>query len=102
MDTLEFDLVGDGHKYRGLLGGEEVGHVEVDLVSTDGMLIKHTEVDPKFEGRGFAGQLMKHVLEDARKKGRGVIPICPYAASYIKRKPEYLEYVRESYRAAMK
>jgi predicted GNAT family acetyltransferase len=101
-DTLEFELVDDGHKYRGLLAGQEVGHVEVDLVAADGMLIKHTEVSPKFEGRGFGGQLVRHVLEDAKRKGRGVIPICPYAAAFIKKRPEYMEYVRESYRAAMK
>jgi predicted GNAT family acetyltransferase len=80
----------------------EVAHMEVDPIAADGLLIKHTEVQPQHEGKGIAGALVRHVLEDARRQGRGVIPLCPYAAAYIKRHPEYLEYVRESYRPAMR
>jgi predicted GNAT family acetyltransferase len=100
-DLLEFELVREGHRYRGLLAGKEVAYSEVDPVSTDGLLIKHTEVSPEFEGRGFGGQLVRHILEDARRNGRGVIPACPYAAAFIKRHPELMEYVRESYRAVL-
>jgi len=100
--SLEFELVERGHRYRAVLAGEEVGFAEVDPISTDGLLIKHTEISPKFEGRGFASQLVRHVLEDARRQGRGVIPVCPYAAAYVKKRPELMEYVRESYRAALK
>lgn len=98
---LEFQRDEGGHRYRALLEGEEVGFVEVDAISTDRMLIKHTEVLPDFERRGFGGALIVHVLEDARRLGRGVIPICPYASAYIKRHPEYMEYVTESYRAVL-
>ena len=100
-DILEFQLVRDGHRYRALLAGAEVTYSEVDPISTDGLLIKHTEVSPEFEGRGFGGQLVRHILEDARHNGRGVIPACPYAAAFIKRHPELMEYVRESYRGVL-
>ena len=30
-----------------------------------------------------------------------MVPICPYAAAFIRKHPEYLPYVRESYRGAM-
>ncbi len=75
--------------------------MEVDAISTDRMLLKHTEVVPAFEGRGIGGALVVHVLEDARRQGRGVIPICPYASAYIKRHAEYMEYVAESYRPVL-
>ena len=100
-DIVEFDLVGNGHRYRAILAGAEVAYSEVDPISTDGLLIKHTEVSPQFEGRGFGGQLVRHILEDARRNGRGVIPVCPYAAAFIKRHPELMEYVRESYRGVL-
>ena len=100
-EHLEFDSIEDGHVYRALLGGAEVGFSEVDLIASDGLLIKHTEVRPEFEGRGIGGALMRHILESAKKQGRGVIPICPYAAAFIKRNPEYLDYVRENYRAVL-
>lgn len=100
-DELEFEVTDGGHRYRALLGGAEVSYSEVDPISTDGLLIKHTETSPEFEGRGFGGQLVRHILEDARRQGRGVIPVCPYASEYIKRHPELMEYVRESYRPAL-
>lgn len=100
-DILEFELADEGHRYRAHLAGAEVAYSEVDPISTDGLLIKHTEVSPEFEGRGFGGQLVRHILEDARRNGRGVIPVCPYAAAFIKRHPELLEYVRESYRGVL-
>lgn len=101
-DKLQFELVDDGHRYVARLDGKEVGFADVDPISTDGLLIKHTEISPGHEGRGFGGQLVGHILEDARRLGRGVIPVCPYAAAYIKKRPELIEYVRESYRSVLK
>lgn len=100
-EELTFELAEGGHRYRALLGGTEVGYSEVDPISTDGLLIKHTETSPAFEGRGFGGRLVRHILEDARRQGRGVIPVCPYASAYIKQHRELMEYVRESYRPAL-
>ena len=95
---LEFQKEEGGHRYTALLEGQEVGFAEVDLVGQDGLLIKHTEIEPRYEGKGFAAALVRHILEDAKRQQRGVIPICPYAASYVKRHPEYLEYVRADQR----
>ena len=100
-ENLRFELTDDGHRYVALLDGKEVGFAEVDPISTDGLLIKHTEVSPEHEGRGIGGRLVMHMLEDARRQGRGVIPVCPYAAAFIKRQPDLMEYVRESYRAVL-
>jgi predicted GNAT family acetyltransferase len=99
---LEFDLVANGRRYVALLDGKEVGFADVDPISADGLLIKHTEISSQYEGRGFAGQLVQHMLEDARRRGRGVIPVCPYAAAYVRKRPELMEYVRESYRNVLK
>ena len=101
VDALRFRLDESGHHYRALLDGQEVASAEVDAISTDRLLIKHTEVLPAFEGRGIGSALVLHMLEDARRQGRGVIPICPYAAAYIKRHPQYMEYVSEGYRPVL-
>ena len=98
---LHFQLDQSGHRYGAFLDGQEVAFAEVDAISIDRLLIKHTEVLPDFEGRGIGGSLVLHMLEDARRQGRGVIPICPYAAAYIKRHPQYMEYVSDSYRPVL-
>jgi predicted GNAT family acetyltransferase len=93
---LEFVLADNGRRYRALLSGEEVAYGDVDPVAADGLLIKHTEVAPRFEGRGYGSALVRHILEEARRQGRGVVPVCPFAAAFIKRHPEYREYVRKT------
>ncbi len=53
----------------------------------------HTEIDDRFEGRGLGSMLIRAALEDARARGLGVLPHCPFVKSYIERHPEFLELV---------
>jgi predicted GNAT family acetyltransferase len=53
------------------------------------LALVHTEVPPKWQGRGFAAQLVKFALEYARERNLMVIPVCPYVRLYIRRHPEY-------------
>ena len=92
---LQFERAADGRRYRALLDGLQVAFADVDPIAADGLLIKHTEVLPSHEGRGIGGALVRYMLEDAKSQGRSVIPICPYAAAYIQRHPEYAGYVRK-------
>ncbi len=58
----------------------------------------HTIVDDKFQGRGFASQLVKWALDETRSEGLLVEPYCPYTRGYIKKHPEYLDMVPEDRR----
>ncbi|WBB68558.1 GNAT family N-acetyltransferase [Micromonospora sp. WMMD812] len=49
----------------------------------------HTEVDPSFEGRGVGSTLARAVMDDARAKGRTVVPICPFLAEWLGKHPDY-------------
>ncbi|TDC21706.1 N-acetyltransferase [Micromonospora sp. 15K316] len=53
----------------------------------------HTEVDPDFEGKGVGATLARAVMDDARARGRTVVPICPFIAKWLTRHPEYEEIV---------
>jgi glutathione S-transferase len=46
-------------------------------------------------GRGFGSRLAATALEDARRQGLDVAPLCPFIARYIERHPEYSEPVRD-------
>lgn len=59
----------------------------------------HTEIDPRFEGRGLGGQLVSAALDAARVDGLEVLPFCPFVKAYIKRHPEYVDLVPEHSRA---
>nr|WP_309236714.1 GNAT family N-acetyltransferase [Micromonospora sp. S-DT3-3-22] len=58
----------------------------------------HTEVDPAFEGRGVGSTLARAVMDDARSRGRTVVPICPFLADWLGRHPEYADIVARSTR----
>lgn len=58
----------------------------------------HTEVDPAYEGRGVGSTLARAVMDDARAKGRSVVPICPFLAEWLVKHPEYEDIVVRSTR----
>jgi predicted GNAT family acetyltransferase len=58
----------------------------------------HTLIDPRFEGRGLASQLVRTALSEARSDGLSVLPFCPFVRSYIAGHTEYLDVVPEDMR----
>ena len=51
--------------------------------------IHYVEAPPQLRGTGAAGQLMAGIAELARDKGWRIIPICGYAAAWMRRHDEY-------------
>jgi uncharacterized protein len=57
------------------------------------IMFVHTEVDDRFEGQGLGSTLAKGALDDVRRRGIPVVPVCPFIAAYIERHPEYNDLV---------
>ena len=72
------------------------GHQAWAAYNRDGDTITftHTEVDPELEGKGIAGAVVKHALDEARAQKLGVVAACSYVASYVRRHPEYQDLLR--------
>ena len=49
----------------------------------------HTEVAPAFGGHGLGTRLVVHALDDARRRGLRVRPLCPLFAKFISEHTEY-------------
>ncbi len=49
----------------------------------------HTKVEPAFEGKGAGSALARAAMDDARAKGRTVVPICPFLSGWLGKHPEY-------------
>jgi predicted GNAT family acetyltransferase len=58
----------------------------------------HTEVDEALEGRGLGSRLVTAALDEARREGLEVVPLCPFVARFIERHPEYEDLVAADYR----
>lgn len=80
----------DADRYEARLGDELVGFVDYRMVRAR-RIILHTEVPPRFGGRGIGAALARHVLEDARATGIGVTVKCPFIVAYLTRHPEYAD-----------
>lgn len=59
----------------------------------------HTEIDPRFQGRGLASALIATALDSSREAGLAVLPFCPFVRGYIDRHREYVDLVPADQRA---
>jgi uncharacterized protein len=58
-------------------------------------VITHVGVYPELRGQGIAGKIVEVGLEYAKLNSLRVVPMCSYAASYIRRHPEYAELTKQ-------
>ena len=58
-------------------------------------VITHVGVSPELRGQGIAGRIVQVGLEYAKERSLRVVPMCSYAAAYIRRHPEYAELTRQ-------
>lgn len=54
----------------------------------DRLSITHVFVPEELRGQGVAAQVMAGVVTDAKARSLTIVPVCPYAASYLKRHPQ--------------
>jgi predicted GNAT family acetyltransferase len=88
VDHLQVRVDEAAARYEGRLAGELASVVDYRI---DGrtLTVLHTGTEPRFRGRGVAGQLTRAVLEDARARGLTVRPLCPYTATFIDEHPAF-------------
>ncbi len=54
-------------------------------------VITHVGVYPEHRGRGVAAKIVDAGLQYVRENSLRVIPMCSYAAAYIRRNPQHME-----------
>lgn len=68
--------------------GQMTGYLAYQVTGSIAAYV-HTEVKPEFEGKGIGSQLARAAMDDARAKGRTVVPICPYLLQWLDKHAEY-------------
>ncbi len=61
------------------------------MPSPQKMIIEHTDVDDELRGQNVGFQLVNTAVEYARSHHIKIIPLCPFANSVFKRKPEFAD-----------
>jgi predicted GNAT family acetyltransferase len=84
-----------GSKGMFFIQGEEDDQPLAELVytmpSNEKMIIEHTEVSDDLKGQNVGYQLVHTAVEYARAHGIKIIPLCPFAHSVFKKKPEFAD-----------
>lgn len=74
--------------YRIDVAGERAGLTEY-VDDARRRIFFHTEIDPRFAGRGLASRLIRAALTDTRKAGRRIVPLCPFVADYVRKHHDF-------------
>jgi predicted GNAT family acetyltransferase/glutaredoxin len=89
--------VPEEHRYELRLGGRVIGLLAYHR-RPGRIAFTHTEIDAACEGRGFGSRLVGAALDDARREGLEVAPLCPFVRYYIERHPDYEPLVARAHR----
>ncbi len=52
------------------------------------VVIPHVGTTPQHRGQGYATKLMDEIVELLRESNRKILPLCPFAAAYLRDRPE--------------
>lgn len=70
------------HRFELLVDGEHAGLASY-VTRENVVIVTHSEVDPRFRGRGLANELARQTLDQLRERGNSVVPACPFFAKYV-------------------
>lgn len=78
---------------RGRFELTQDGHTAHADYRRDGhrLYIDYVLAPPPLRGTGAAGRLMEGVAADARERGMKIVPICGYAAAWLRRHREHAD-----------
>ncbi|MBW9091892.1 N-acetyltransferase [Rhizobium wenxiniae] len=58
------------------------------------IIIDHTDVPSALRGRKIGERMVRQAIEDARREGVAIIPLCPFAKAQIDRHPEWQDVLK--------
>ncbi len=79
---IELAYEPDASRTAAYIDGQLIG--ECDYEVRDGAwYIMHTEMNPAFQGKGIARELVNMVAAEASARGIQVVPVCSYAVKVL-------------------
>ncbi|WP_208092375.1 GNAT family N-acetyltransferase [Blastococcus xanthinilyticus] len=72
------------HRYEARVDGELAAIAEY-IRTPELVVFTHTEVLAGHQGRGISSGLVGQALDDVRRQGLKVLPLCPFVARYMER-----------------
>ena len=89
MNTFEVTVDEDNGLFSLSRDGETVSQATFSHGGENTVVIPHVATNPLHQGQGYAGRLMAGLLDIVRENGQTVVPLCPYAAQFIRDNEQY-------------
>lgn len=95
--AIEVKDVPEAKRYEARQEAEsEVAGIAEYIRTAELIAFVHTEVPPKYEGKGVGAALARASLDEARAANLRVLAICPFFAGWIARHPDYQDLLYQS------
>lgn len=80
---------------KGRYAYQKTGRPEAELTFSKAgehlLIIDHTGVPDDYKGEGVGRRLVEQAISDARKNGKKILPLCPFAAAEFRKHPEWAD-----------
>ncbi|AKK74922.1 GNAT family acetyltransferase [Chryseobacterium gallinarum] len=71
--------------FEAFIDGRRAGMMTYTWAGEERFIIDHTEVEEAYNGKGVGKEMLLAAVDFARKNGKKIIPLCPFAkASFQK------------------
>jgi predicted GNAT family acetyltransferase len=91
--NITSEETGSHGRYSTTLEGH-TGEMTYSRSSAHLIIIDHTGVPDALRGKGVGQALAAHAIEDARKGGWKIIPLCPFTRAQTQRHPEWQDVIQ--------
>lgn len=89
-------IKGDNRFYKEDEDGKLIAEITYKPVDEETVEADRVYVDESMRGGGVAEQLVDYLVEEMKKEGKKIIPVCPYVVVLFKRKKEkYADIISE-------
>ncbi len=84
----------DQQRYVLEVNGQALGFAQYQEEG-DRQVFTHTEIDESLAGQGMGSTLVRESLNDARQRGKRIVPVCEFIAAYVKKHPDWNDIVEQ-------
>lgn len=67
------------------------------LTETDKVYLTHTEVPKSMNGHGIGSELIKQTLQEIKKDGKKLVPLCGFVSWYVNNHDEWHSLLSDGY-----
>lgn len=74
--------------FEAFIDGSRTGMMTYTWAGEERFIIDHTEVEEAYNGKGVGKEMLLAAVDFARKNGKKIIPLCPFAKASFQKSEE--------------